>query len=115
MLKANVALLAALLFALPAAGSDKLTGQTTLKDFQPAGTTDKKHKHQQFDFTFVVAGTEYTCRTPEKTRLKAVDFPVGSVITYEVNKDKGKVTGQSGKESSCTMMRVEKLPDSSPQ
>jgi hypothetical protein len=112
MRKRDIVLIASFLCALPAAGSDKLTGQTNLKDFQPAGTTDKKHKHQQFDFTFVVAGTQYTCRTPEKTKLKATDFPVGSVINYEVNKDKGKVTGQSGKESGCTMVRVEKLPDS---
>jgi hypothetical protein len=100
--------------ALPAVANDKQTGTAPLKDFQPAGTTDKKHKHQQFDFTFVASGTQYTCRTPEKTKLKATEFPVGEEISYEVNKTKGKVKSQLGKESSCTIVRVEKLPDSPP-
>ena len=101
--------LLALACALPAAGADKLTGSATLKDFQPAGTTDKKHKHQQYDFTFVAAGSQYTCRTKEREKLKASEFPVGSEISYEVNKDKGKVKNQEGREESCTMVRVEKL------
>ena len=100
-----------LICALPAIAGNKLTGKTSLKDFQPAGTTDKKHKHQQFDFTFVAEGTEYTCRSPEGTKLKATDFPVGSDISYEVDKDKGEVKNASGKKVKCTMMRVEKLPD----
>jgi gentisate 1,2-dioxygenase len=103
-------LLLALACALPAAGSDKQTGTTTLKDFQPAGTTDKKHKHQQYDFTFVASGTQYTCRTKEKEKLKATDFPVGSDISYEVDKNKGKVKNQSGREESCTVVRVDQQP-----
>lgn len=111
MRRCHLASLLALACALPAAGSDKQTGTAPLKDFQPAGTTDKKHKHQQFDFTFVASGTQYTCRTPEKTKLKATEFPVGDEISYEVNKTKGRVKNQAGKEESCTIVRVEKLPN----
>jgi FPC/CPF motif-containing protein YcgG len=111
MPKWNVVLLLVLMNALPAMASNKEKGAATLKDFQPAGTTDKKHKHQQFDFTFVAMGTQYTCRSPEGTKLKATEFPVNSEITFEVDKDKGRVKNESGKEVKCTVMRVEKLPD----
>lgn len=109
--KLSAALLLVLTCAIPATAGGKQTGTTSLKDFQPAGTTGKKHKHQQFDFTFVAAGTQYTCRSPEGTKLKATDFPVGSDITYEVDKDKGKVKNTSGKEVKCTMVRVENVSD----
>jgi hypothetical protein len=47
----------------------KESGTTTLKDFQPVGSADKKHKHQQYDMAFVVStGKEYTCRTAETNR-----------------------------------------------
>ena len=98
---------------VPATAGNKQKGTTSLKDFEPAGTTDKKHKHQQFDFTFVVEGTQYTCRSPEGTKLKATEFPVGSDITYEIDKDKGMVKNTSGKEVKCTVMRVENLSDTS--
>ena len=98
MRKPFVAMLAVLAFVLPAQAGNKLKGTCALKDFQPAGTTDKKHKHQQFDFTFVASGTQYTCRSKEGDKLKATDFPVGGEITYEVNKDKGQVKSRSGKE-----------------
>jgi hypothetical protein len=45
--------------------------------------------------------------------LKATEFPVGSDITYEIDKDKGKVKNASGKEVKCTVMRVENLSDTS--
>jgi len=109
--KGIAVLVLVLICALPATAANKLKGTTSLKDFQPAGTTGKKHKHQQFDFTFVASGTAYTCRSPEGTKLKATDFPVGSDITYQVDKDKGSVKNASGKEVKCTVMRVEKLPD----
>jgi hypothetical protein len=105
--KSTVALLAVLAIALPAGAGSKLKGTGTLKDFQPAGTTDKKHKHQQFDFTFVASGTQYTCRSKEGDKVKATDFPVGSDITYEVDGDKGKLKSQSGKHVSCTVVRVD--------
>ena len=107
MRKPIVALLAVLAFVLPAQAGDKLKGTCTLKDFQPAGTTDKKHKHQQFDLTFVASGTQYTCRSKEGDKVKATDFPVGSDITYEVDKEKGQVKNRSGKKVSCTVVRVE--------
>jgi hypothetical protein len=95
---------------LPArAGDNKLKGSTTLKDFQPAGTTDKKNKHQRFDFVFDASGTEYTCRSKQGDKLKATDFPVGADITYEIDKDKGKVKNASGKKVDCTLMRIQTL------
>ncbi|HEY7305983.1 MAG TPA: hypothetical protein VH601_17795 [Bryobacteraceae bacterium] len=85
----------------------KESGTTTLKDVQPAGTTDKKHKHQRYDFSFVSStGKDYTCRTGEKTSVKATDFVVGSAVHYQVNGDKGKLKTASGKELTCTIVRV---------
>jgi hypothetical protein len=80
-----------LLCSLPAVAGDKPKGVTTLKDFQPAGTTDKHHKQQQFDLTFDASGTEYVCRTSNGAKLKATEWPVGDNISYELDNDKGKV------------------------
>ena len=104
-----VVLLVVLACALPAMAGDKQKGNTTLKDFQPAGTTDKKNKHQRFDFIFDASGTEYTCRSKNGDKLKATDFPVGTDITYEIDKDKGKVKNNSGKKADCTLVRIETL------
>jgi hypothetical protein len=109
MHKRNVALLVALILGLSAAaGAEKQKGTATLKDLQPAGTTDKKNKTQQYDFTFDTTGNEYTCRTKDK--LKATDFPVGNDLKYEIDKDKAKLKNMSGKEAKCTVVRVEKAP-----
>ena len=110
----SLVLLVVLIGAIPAVGdSTKLKGTGSLKDFQPAGDTDKKDKNQQYDFIFVASGTQYTCRTPDKAKVKATDFPVGSDIKYQIDKDKGEVKNLSGKGSKCTIVRVEKLPESS--
>jgi len=90
-----------------AAGAEKQKGTAPLKDFQPAGTTDKKNKTQQFDFIFDTTDHEYTCRT--KSKIKATDYPVGSEIRYQVDNDKGKLKNASGKETNCTIVRVEQL------
>jgi hypothetical protein len=38
-----------------------------LKDLQPVGVTDEKHKNQQYDLLFVpMSGKDYTCRTGKK-------------------------------------------------
>jgi hypothetical protein len=108
----KIVAIAALLFSLTAV-AEKQKGPASLKDFQPAGTTDKKHKHQQFDFTFDAAGTEYTCRSSEGSKLKAIDWPVNSDITYELDKDKGKVKNAKGKQVDCTIMRVEAIKSAS--
>lgn len=98
-------LLATVCSSMPAA--TKEAGTTTLKDVQPAGTTDKKQKHQRYDLSFVSStGKEYTCRTAEKTSVKATDFVVGSTVTYEVKGDKGKLKTSAGKQVSCTIVRV---------
>src|SRR5690242_14164606 len=86
-------------------------GTTTLKDLQPAGTTDTKDKkNQQYDFIFEVSGNRYTCRMSPKKSLKATDFVVGSELKYEIDEDEGKLKSTTGKEAKCTVVRVEKLP-----
>jgi len=101
--------------AITAAFASKIEGTTTLKDFQPAGTTAKKtHKNQQYDLSFAALGKQYTCRTNEKESLKATDFVVGSDIKYEVSGNKGKVKSASGKQVECVIVRVADLPASQP-
>lgn len=98
-------------FATTAVAGSKVEGTTTLKDFQPIGTIDKKtHKNQQYDLSFAAEGKQYTCRTIEKESLKATDFVVGSDVTYEISGNKGKVRSASGKKAECTVMRVAELP-----
>jgi uncharacterized protein YcfJ len=101
--------------AITAAAGSKIEGTTTLKDFQPSGTTDKKtRKNQQYDLSFAAMGKLYTCRSVEKESLKATDFVVGSDVKYEINGDKGKVKNASGKQVECTIMRVAELPAAAP-
>jgi hypothetical protein len=100
--------------AITAVAGSKIEGTTTLKDFQPTGTTDKTHKNQQYDLSFVATGKEYTCRTNENKSLKATDFVVGSDLKYEINGNKGKVKSSSGKQVDCTIMRVAAVPASQP-
>lgn len=96
-----------LVLTVSAVAGSKDSGKTTLKDIQPAGTTDKKHKNQQYDLSFVTqSGKNYTCRTLEKTKMKATDFIVGSDLSYEVNGNKGKVKTSNGKQVDCTIVRV---------
>ena len=95
--------------ALTGVASTKESGKSTLKDVQPAGTTEKNHKHLQYDLSFVTdSGTDYTCRTKEKSNINATDYAVGTDITYEVNGNKGKVKTAAGKKADCTIVRVAK-------
>jgi gentisate 1,2-dioxygenase len=90
-----------------AVAATKDSGTTTLKNVQPVGVTDKKHKHQQYDLSFVSStGKDYTCRTSEKTSVKATDIVVGSSVNYQVDGNKGKVKISAGKQLSCTIVRV---------
>jgi len=94
-----------------AGAADKQSGNTTLKNVEPAGTTDKKHKKQQYDLTFDTSKNEFTCRTNENQKLEATQFVVGSPITYSVNGNKGEVKStQSGKKVKCTIVRVATHP-----
>ena len=87
--------------------ANKESGSTTLKDVQPAGTTDKKHKKQQYDLTFTSSKNEYTCRTNEKDKVNAIDWVVGSPVSYKVNGNKGELKNtQSNKNVKCTVVRV---------
>jgi hypothetical protein len=90
--------------------ANKESGSTTLKDVQPAGTTDKKHKKQQFDLSFATSKNEYTCRTNENQKVQATDFVVGSSIDYKIDGNKGHVKSTStGKSAKCTLVRVAAL------
>jgi hypothetical protein len=95
--------------SLTSSAAKKDSGTTTLKDVQPAGTTDKEKKKQQYDFVFEASGNHYTCRTNPNTSVKATDFVVGSDVKYEVNGDKGELKSTSGKQVKCTVVRVEKM------
>ncbi len=108
-------LLLTMVGALPASAAKKDAGTTTLKDVQPAGTTDtKEKKNQQYDFIFEASGNHYTCRTSPKTSLKANDFVVGSDVKYEIDSDKGKLKTTAGKEVKCRVVRVEKISGPKP-
>jgi len=107
-------LLLTMLGVLTASAAKKNAGATTLKDVQPAGTTDtKEKKNQQYDFIFEASGNHYTCRTSPKTSVKVIDFVVGSDVKYELDSEKGKLKTAAGKEVKCTVVRVEKI--SAPQ
>ena len=103
-----VVVLVIVLCALTAAG-EKQKGMANLKDVQPAGTTDKKNKNQQYDFSFEASGMHYTCRTSHKTEVKATDFVVGTDVNYEINGHKGKLKNTAGEQVKCTVVRVEKI------
>jgi hypothetical protein len=106
-MRRSIALALLTIITLSATAGTKDSGTTTLKDVQPAGTTDKKHKHQQYDLSFVSsAGMDYTCRTSEKTSPKATDFVVGSRVNYQVKGNNGKIKTTAGKELTCTIVRV---------
>ncbi len=100
--------------AMTAAAGSKVEGTTTLKDFQPSGTTDKTHKKQQFDLSFAASGRQYTCRSSENESLKATDYVVGSELKYEINGNKGKLKNSRGKQIECTIVRVADLPSTQP-
>ena len=103
-------LLMTVVIDLTASAAKKDAGTTTLKDVQPAGTTDTKDKKkQQYDFIFEASGNHYTCRTSPKTSVKAVDFVVNSDVKYEVDGDKGKLKTTAGKQVKCTVVRVEQV------
>ena len=91
MRKAFAVFVIALFLAILAFAANKESGSTTLKDVQPAGTTDKKHKKQQFDLSFATSKNDYTCRTNENQKINATDWVVGSSINYKINGNKGEI------------------------
>ena len=109
MRKFNLLLLVVLVCTLQLSAT-KQKGTATLKDFQPAGTTDKKNKTQKFDISFEAVGNSYTCRTKDK--VKATDFVVGHDVSFQLDNDKVKLKNPDGKELKCTVVRVEKLTGS---
>jgi hypothetical protein len=110
MRKTLTLIVIALFLSILAFAANKESGNTTLKDAQPAGTTDKKHKKQQFDLSFATAKNEYTCRTNENQKVQATDFVVGTDITFKIDGNKGQVKSTStGKSAKCTLVRVAAL------
>jgi uncharacterized protein YcfJ len=111
MRKGNAIAVFVVAAAITVVAGSKIEGTTTLKDFQPFGTIDKKtHKNQQYDLSFAAVGKLYSCRSVEKESLKATDFVVGSDVQYQINGDKGKVKNARGKQVECTIIRVAELP-----
>jgi len=102
-----IAFTAILLFLATVAFAAKEQGSTSLKDFQPAGTTDKKHKKQQYDLSFMSPNNDYTCRTNENEKINATDWVVGSNINFKINGNKGEIKNvASGKSVKCMVVRV---------
>jgi hypothetical protein len=98
-----------------ALAANKESGSTTLTNVQPAGTTDKKHKKQQYDLSFATATNDYTCRTNEKEKINATDWVVGSSINYKINGNKGEIKNtQSGKNVKCLVVRVAAVGTTAP-
>jgi hypothetical protein len=95
-----------LTLVIPASAS-KIEGSSTLKDFQPTGTTDKEHKHQAYDVTFIASGKQYTCRTDSDKSTDATDFVVGSEIKYQINGKKATIKTHEDKKLDCKIVRVE--------
>ena len=90
-----------------ALAANKEQGSTTLTNVQPAGTTDKKHKKQQYDLSFTSTTNDYTCRTNENEKVNATDWVVGSTINYKINGNKGEIKNtQSNKNVKCLVVRV---------
>ncbi|WP_158750669.1 hypothetical protein [Acidobacterium sp. S8] len=94
---------------IPVFADKKMQGTSVLKDSQPAGTTDKQHKHQAYDLSFITTGNQYTCRTDSSKSMNATDFVVGSEITYEIDGKKVKIKTPEGKQVECKVVRVELL------
>ena len=107
-MRKTLALLGIVLFmASLAVAANKESGSTTLTNVQPAGTTDKQHKKQQFDLTFSTSNNEYTCRTNENQKVQATQFVVGTTVNYKIDGNKGEVKStSSGKNAKCTLVRV---------
>jgi len=90
-----------------AQAANKESGSTSLTNVQPAGTTDKQHKKQQFDLTFSTSQNEYTCRTNENQKVQATQFVVGTTVNYKIDGNKGDVKStSSGKSVKCKLVRV---------
>jgi hypothetical protein len=107
MRKTFILTMIVLFLAILAFAANKESGSTTLKDVQPAGTTDKKHKKQQFDLSFATSKNDYTCRTNENEKINATDWVVGSSINYKINGNKGEIKNtQSNKNVKCMVVRV---------
>ena len=90
--------------------ADKIKGDTSLKDSQPYGTTDKQHKHQAYDLSFDAKDKTYTCRTNPKHSMNATDFVVGGKINFEINNDKATIKTPENKKVNCKIVRAEMLP-----
>ena len=110
MLKFGAVAALMLVTAIPAFAAKKIEGTTRLKDVEPVGVPNKKHKqHQVYDLTFDAAGDAYTCRTDVRKSMNATDFVVGSRVVYEIDGKKAKIRTAAGKKVQCVIVRVEAI------
>ena len=104
-MKKIVSIAAMSLMVLPVFAS-KRTEQGSIQDLQPTNFAVAKKKHQQFDFSIITAGRSYGCRTPANKKISAVDFVVGSPITFLSDGKSGEVKTNQGKSAKCLITRV---------
>jgi len=108
MLKFGAVAALMVMMGVPAFAAKKIEGTSRLKDVEPVGVPNKKHKqHQVYDLTFDAAGDAYTCRTDARKSMNATDFVVGSRVMYEIGGKKAKISTAAGKKVKCMIVRVE--------
>jgi hypothetical protein len=82
------------------------TTTATLKDLQTVGSTNKKQKHQQYDFVVDTPTNEYVCRTKLGSSMKPTQFVVGSSVEFKVDGQKGEVRNTAGNHVGCGIVKV---------
>jgi hypothetical protein len=68
-----------------ATATSKDSGQTTLKDLQPVGVTDDKHKTQQYDLLFVAPSGKDSPAARGEKQITSNGFRRRRDLTYMVN------------------------------
>ena len=76
---------------LPGSGGEQGVRNYDSEGRATCGTTDKKHKKQQYDLTFMTSTNEYTCRTNENEKVEATTTSWEARITYKIDGNKGEV------------------------
>jgi hypothetical protein len=105
--------LASVLFSTAALASS-LIQTATLKDLQTVGSTDKKQKHQQYDFVVDTPSNEYVCRSKLGNTVKPTQFVVGSTIQFKVSGQNGEAKNSAGNTVKCGIVRVAATPAPQP-
>jgi hypothetical protein len=101
--------LASALFSTVALAAS-LIQTATLKDLKTVGSTDKKQKHQQYDFVIDTTSNEYVCRSKLGNTVKPTQFVVGSTLQFKVSGQNGEAKNSSGNTVKCGIVRVAANP-----